>query len=78
MGRGQILWVRDFPGGPVVKNPPFNARDTSLIPSHGTKTLHAVGQLTPHAAAREPTLHNYRVHPLLSLRATMKDPAYHS
>ena len=24
-----------FPGGPVVKNPPCNARDTSLIPGPG-------------------------------------------
>ena len=23
---------RDFPGGPVVKNPPSNAGDTGLIP----------------------------------------------
>ena len=33
---------RDFPGGPVVKNLPSNAGDTSLIPGQGTKIPHAV------------------------------------
>ena len=28
---------RDFPGGPVVKNPPSNAVDEGLIPGQGTK-----------------------------------------
>ena len=27
--------IRDFPGGPVVKNPPANAGDTGLIPGSG-------------------------------------------
>ena len=40
---------RDFPGDPVVKNLPCNARDTVSIPGWGTKI--------PHAA--EPTCHNY-------------------
>ena len=26
---------RDFPGGPVVQNPPANAGDTGLIPDLG-------------------------------------------
>ena len=26
---------RDFPGGPVVKNLPYNERDTGLIPGPG-------------------------------------------
>ena len=38
---------RDFPGGLVAKNSPSNAGDASLIPSWGTKILHAVGQLSP-------------------------------
>ena len=38
---------RDFPGGPVVKNPPSNAGDMGLIPGQGTKIPHAVGQLSP-------------------------------
>ena len=33
---------RDFPDGPVVKNPSYNAGDMSLIPGQGTKTPHAV------------------------------------
>ena len=27
--------LRDFPGGPVVKNPPSNAEDARSIPSLG-------------------------------------------
>ena len=27
----------DFPGGPVVKNSPCNARDAGFIPGQGTK-----------------------------------------
>ena len=32
----------DFPGCPVVKNPPFNAEDASLIPGLETKILNAM------------------------------------
>ena len=45
--------TRDFPGGPVVKKPPSNARDAGLIPGWGTKLPHAVGQLSPRTL--EPT-----------------------
>ena len=52
----------DFPGGPVVKNPPSNARDTGSIPGWGTKIPQEAGQLSPrpqllspHAATTEPT-----------------------
>ena len=31
----------DFPGYPVVKNPPCNAKDASLIPGLGTKISYA-------------------------------------
>lgn len=27
--------VKDFPGGPMVKNPPANSRDTGSIPGLG-------------------------------------------
>ena len=37
---------RDFPGGPVVKNPPSNPGNMGSIPGQGTKTLHAMGQLS--------------------------------
>ena len=50
---------RDFPGGPGVKNLPSNARDTGSIPGRGNKIPHAVGQLSPCTATREPTSHNY-------------------
>ena len=32
----------DFPGGPAVKNPPFNAGDTGSITGQGTKIPYAV------------------------------------
>ena len=56
----------DFPGGPVVKNLPSNARDTGSIPGWGTKISHAAGQLSTCAATKEkpvccdeePTCHN--------------------
>ena len=54
---------QDFkvPGGLVVKNLPWNARDEGLLPSRGTETPHGKGQLSsvpqpesPHAAGSEP------------------------
>ena len=47
------LLERDFPGGPVVKNLPRNAGDLGLIPGQGTKSSHAVEQLSLHATATE-------------------------
>ena len=35
--------IRDFLGGPVVKNPPFNAGGAGLIPGRGAKIPHASG-----------------------------------
>ena len=29
---------KDFPGGPVVKNPPANAGDMGFIPGQGTRS----------------------------------------
>ena len=44
----------DFSGGPVVKNLPSSARDTSSIPGRGTKISHGKPQLEGgHAAAWE-------------------------
>ena len=43
--------VRDFPGGPVVKNPSANAGDTWSIPG---KIPHASGQLSQCATTTEP------------------------
>ena len=38
---------QDFPGGPVVKNPPCNGGDMGSIPGQGTKIPYATGQLRP-------------------------------
>ena len=46
----------DFPGGPVVKNPPANAGDWRSIPGPETKIPHALGQLSPCTTTSEPTL----------------------
>ena len=53
MGKESKKEWRDFPGGPVVKNPPYNAGDAGLIPGQGTKIPHAVEQLSPHATTTE-------------------------
>ena len=52
------IYFRDFPGGPMVKNPPSNARDAGSIPGWGTKIPHAVGQLSPCATTTETMRHN--------------------
>lgn len=54
--------ARDFPGGPIVKNPSCNARNTSLSPGQETKiheahTLQLLGLWTLEAAG-----HNSRAH----------------
>ena len=43
---------RDFPGGPVVKNPPANAGDTGSIPGLGRSYM---------PRATKPMHDNYRV-----------------
>ena len=35
----------DFPGDPMVKNPPCNVGDVALIPGQETKIPHATEQL---------------------------------
>ena len=45
------MW--DFPGGPVVKNPPSNAGEAGSIPGQGTKIPHAVGQLSAYVTTTE-------------------------
>ena len=44
---------RDYPGGPVIKNPPSNAGDAGSILGQRTMIPHATGQLTLHATAKE-------------------------
>ena len=41
------MYLKDFPGGPVVKNPPSNAGDMSLISGWETKISHASEQQSP-------------------------------
>ena len=41
----QEAWIRDFPGGPVVRNLPANAGNTGLIPDQELK-FHMCGQLS--------------------------------
>ena len=45
--------ILDFPGGPVVKNPPANAGDMGFDP-WSRKFPHAMGQLSLEATTTEP------------------------
>ena len=56
--------MRDFPRGPMVKNPPSNAEDVGSIPGWGTKIPHATGQLSLHATTTELARLNERAHVL--------------
>ena len=66
----QYSW--DFPRGPVVKNPPYNAGDTGLTHGQGTKIPHATGQLSPCAATTEPACRK-----LQSPRTTTRENPVH-
>lgn len=44
--------LKDFPGGPVAGNLPFNAGDVYLISGRGSKIPHAAEQLRPRIAAK--------------------------
>ena len=57
----------DFPSGPVVKNLSCHVGDMGLIPGGGTKSLHAVEQLSPCTSTTEP-MHHKNLYP------AMKDP----
>ena len=71
-------WLGDFPGGPVVKNPPSNAGDVGSIPGRGTKIPHATGHLSLGATTSELALLNERAccRKLQSPHAL--DPAHHN
>ena len=45
--------TRDFPAGPVVKNPPSSAGNVGLIPNQGTEIPHAMGQPNQCVITRE-------------------------
>ena len=43
-----LKWItRDFPGGPVVKNPPSKAGDLGSIPGQVAEIPQATGRLSP-------------------------------
>ena len=46
------VYRQDFPGSPVVKNPPANARDMSSVPGPGISHT-PVGQLSLYATTPE-------------------------
>ena len=48
--------MRDFPGGPEVRNLPSNAGGTGSIPSQWTKIPQALGQLGPCIASKSLTV----------------------
>ena len=52
------IYFRDFPGGPVVKNLPYNAGDMGSISGWGTKFPHAAWQLRLLTTSTEPVLLN--------------------
>ena len=58
--------MRDFPGGPVDRNPPYNARVTGLIPgqggSHMLQSSYACVPQLLKPAHLEPVLCNKRSH----------------
>ena len=51
----------DFPGGPVVKNPPCNAGNLGLVHGWGPKIPQASRQQSPSTTATEPTCSGARV-----------------
>ena len=52
-GKRQLNWW-DFPGSPVVKNLPSNARDANSSPGRGTRIPHAARELSPPTATKDP------------------------
>ena len=42
----------DFPGSPVVKNPPCTVEDVGLIPGQGTMIPHTVELLSPYTPTK--------------------------
>ena len=89
--RVQIRYDWDFPGGPLVKNPSWNAEGMGLVFGWGTKIPHAVKQLSlctattehKHSGVHVPQL----MKPLCSgahttqlgcLCVAMKDPTCHN
>lgn len=45
-------YLRNFPGGLMVKNPPSKTEDMGSVPGQKTKILHAMGQVSLHATTK--------------------------
>ena len=73
---GHLKWkTQDFPGCPVVKNPPSNAEDMDLIPGQGTKIPHTPGQLSPSVCHNQRSARATTAHSLCSgARAPQEKP----
>ena len=70
--------VRDFSGGPVVKNPPCNnAEDAGFIPGWRARILYATRQLSPGVATTELDSSGGCTPQLKSPHSTTKDPILH-
>ena len=78
--------MMDFPDGPVVKNPPSNARDMDSIPAQGrfyraTKPVHHTTGSEYHnyqsLYALEPILSNKRSAAMRSLGSATERPLTH-
>ena len=51
---GQYPWWIGFPGDPMIKNPPANARDTNLIPGLGRSTGEGNGNQLQYSCPENP------------------------
>ena len=66
----------NFPGGPMVKNPPSSAEDSGSIPDWGTKIPYAMGQFSPCATTTEHTNSGACAPQLEKPGCCNKDPTY--
>ena len=77
---GQLKSTKDFPGGPMGKDPPSNAGDADSIPGRGGggvggKIPHAQGQLNPSTSTTEPKCPRIHTQQLEKPLSHNKDPA---
>ena len=70
------ITMRDFPGGPGVKNLPSYAGNVGSVLGRGTKIPHATGQLSLQTAIPEPKCSGAHVLRTGSLSATQEDPCH--
>ena len=75
------MYVGDFPGGTVVKNPPANAGDMGSSPVREDPTCSRTAKPVGHncwACALEPTSHNYWARVPQLLKPTHLEPVLHN